>query len=120
MTVRLERPRAPVQASLFALKGDEAVGSRQGLAVATDELRLVVEGVNLAAGPRAENHQHLLRLGPCVCVSGGIRACRHDVRPERRLGRPGAEQLGKRYPAQSHAGVHQKLPTAKQRPLWNG
>ena len=120
LTVRPERPWAPVQASLFALKGDEAAGSRQGLAVAPDELRLVVEGVNLAARPGAENHQHLLRLGPCVRVSGGIRSGRHDVRPERRLGRPGAEQLAKRDPAQPHAGVHQKLPPAKQRPRWDG
>ena len=44
-----ERPRATIQAALFALEGDEAVGTRQSLAVAADEFRLVVEGVNLAA-----------------------------------------------------------------------
>ena len=114
LPVRPEFPRAAVQASLFSLEGNEPVGPRQRLAVAPDELRLVVERVNLAARPGAENHQHLLRLGPGMRAPRRVRPGRHDVRPDRRLGRPGTEQLAKRNPAQPHAGGHQKPPPAKQ------
>ena len=120
LAVRPKRPRAAIEATLFSLKSNQLVGTRQRLAMALDEFRLVVEGVNLAARPRAENHQHLLRLGPVVRVPCGVRLGRNDVGPERRLGRLGAEQLAKRDPAQPHAGVHQKLPPAKQRPRWDG
>jgi len=76
--------------------------------MALDELGLIIKGVQLAAGARAENDQHLVRLGLEVRVAGGKGFTLINPGPERSLGCQEAfilQQTCQGNPAQSLAGV---------------
>src|SRR5262245_19129344 len=73
LAARAEFPGTFRQRALSALEGDELFAARQRRTMAADEFRFVVEGVELAAGAAAKDHQHVLRA-------------RREVRRTRRIG----------------------------------
>ena len=56
---RCEFPGASCEHSLLTLERQQVFRARQGFAVLLDQLRLVIEGVNLAAGSGTEYHQYV-------------------------------------------------------------
>ncbi len=67
-----EFPGAFGEHALFALEGDEVIGTGHGLAVVADEVGFIVEGIELAAGTGAEDHEDLFGGGGEVGWSGGV------------------------------------------------
>ena len=82
LTAGTELPRALVQCTLLALEGDELLGAGHGLTMATDQLRLVIEGVELAAGAATKDHQHILGARREVRLARTIRPTGLDGRAE--------------------------------------
>ena len=70
LAARFEGVGAFRQVAVGPLEGDELLGARHRLAVALDQFRLVVPGVEMAARPGAEDMQDPLGLGREVRLAG--------------------------------------------------
>ena len=63
LAARFECPVWSCKVPVLALKGDQFVAAGQRLAVALDELGLVVPCIDMAQRARRENHQNVLGFG---------------------------------------------------------
>src|SRR5262249_50890097 len=91
-------PRTAEEVAVTALEGDDTAGARQRLAVTADQLRLVLEGVEVADGAGAED----LEDAP------GLRG---EVRPPPLIGGAGlvGEERGERDAPQTGAHLAEEL-----------
>jgi hypothetical protein len=86
---RLELPLRLDEVALFTLERDElaAARHRHRRVVQADELRLVVERVDVGEGARAEDQEHVLRLRGEVRLTRCVRPRGVDGRADRALAR---------------------------------
>ena len=109
LAARPEFPGAAGEHPLFALKRDQSISPWQRLTVPREQLGLVVKRIELAAGPRTENHEHVLGTGREVWFTGRERPRRVNQRTDRLFGTHAAlfgrqgpitlQQVGQRHTA---------------------
>ena len=121
LAARFEFPRALCEIALAALKRDQLFRSRHRLTVTLDELGLVVERVEVAAGSGTEDDNYVLRFRREVGIARRVRARRVNRWPDRcpLRGVCGEEfffskQTGQRDPAQTGREVGEETSTIEQ------
>ena len=120
-----ERPGALGESSLRPLEGDQLVSAGHRLAVPGDQFGLVIERVEMTAGPRVEDHQHLLRLRGEVGLAASVGVGRIDLRPDGGavvvafgLGRQQPitpQQVRESHPSQGRGALRQQSAAIEQR-----
>ena len=108
-----KRPQRPFQVPVLALEGDQSFVARQRLAVALDQLGLVIERIDLAEGPGTEDDDHVPGPRPVVARPGRGRPGRVDGR-SRLQSAVGIQQAGQGHRAQSPRGVTEEPATIEQ------
>src|SRR5690349_19015769 len=109
LATRLEFPGAACEHALFALKRNQAIGPWHLLSMSSDQCRLVVKRIELAAGSRTENHEHVFGTGREMWLTSRKWSRRIDQRTNRllvtdaslfrRQGLITLQQLGERHTA---------------------
>jgi hypothetical protein len=89
LAARSKFPGALCQVPLCSLESDQSVRSGHRLSVPTDQLRLVIERVEMTAGSGAEDHDNIFRSRRKVCITSGERPRRIDLRSNWRLAADG-------------------------------
>ena len=118
LPARLEFPVRLHEVAVLALKGDELVPPGHRLAVALDQLRLVIPRVQMAQRAGAKDHQHILRLGREMRRARRVGMLRRPVRTNGRFVRAEqlllGEQRKERDAAQAGAAVAEKIAAIQQ------
>jgi len=80
LAARPEFPGTAGERPLFTLEGDELFGAGQRPAMVANQVRFVIEGIELAAGTTAKDDQHVLGARGKMGGTRGKRTRRIDGR----------------------------------------